>query len=115
NEAWYEDAQELDQMVAFSRMHALCTGRSFVRCANSGVSCAIGPDGAELARLRVGESDRQVRGTLVVDVPVPTSPAALGRTPYIWLQPWLLPLGALLPLLALLFLHLRVRMVGQEA
>lgn len=107
NEAWYEDAQELDQMVAFSRMHALCTGRSFVRCANSGVSCAIGPDGRELARLVVDGSDRQVAGTLTVDVPVPTAAAAATRTPYIGLQPWLLPFGALLPLLVLLLLSRR--------
>lgn len=95
NEAWYRDSQELDQMIAFSRLHALCTARSFVRCANSGVSAAFGPDGRELARLVVDGSDREVRGTLVVDVPVPVS-ADPGRTPFVWLEPWLLPGFALL-------------------
>lgn len=115
NEAWYEKSQEFDQMVAFSRLHALCTGRTLVRCANAGVSCAIGPDGVELARLRVGELDRQVAGTLTVEVPVPTEQTAGERTPYIWLQPWLLPLGALLPLLLGLFLQIRQRKPLEEA
>lgn len=100
NEAWYEDSQELDQMVAFSRMHALCTGRAIVRCVNSGVSGAFGVRGEELARLTVGGVDRQVRGTLVVDVPVPLEDEA-ATTPFVWLEPWLEPLAALLPLLVL--------------
>jgi apolipoprotein N-acyltransferase len=98
NEAWYRGAQELDQMIAFSRLHALCTGRSLVRCANSGISAAFGADGGELARLRVGARDREVRGTLAVDVPVPEAGAQAARTPYVWLEPGLLPTFALLAL-----------------
>ena len=54
NEAWYRRSHELDQMVAFSRLDALCTGRSVVRATNGGVSVLIGPDGAEIERLVVG-------------------------------------------------------------
>lgn len=93
NEAWYEDSQELDQMIAFSRLHAICTGRAFVRCANSGVSAAFDAEGRELARLVVDGRDREVPGTLFVDVPVPVDGG--GRTPFVHLQPWLLPLFAL--------------------
>lgn len=99
NEAWYRDSQELDQMVAFSKLAALCTGRAVVRCANSGVSGAFGADGRELARLVVDGRDREVRGTLVVDAPVPADASA--TTPYVWLEPWLKPLAILAPLLLL--------------
>jgi len=105
NEAWYEDAQELDQMIAFSRLHALCTARAFVRSTNSGVSAVFGPRGEELARLVVGGRDREVPGTLAVRVPVPSSGSAAERTPYVWLQPWLAPALALLPWLILAGAH----------
>jgi apolipoprotein N-acyltransferase len=87
NEAWYRGSFELDQMVAFSRLAALATGRSVVRVANSGISCAIDPRGRELARLRVGGVDRDVPGTLAVRPPVPVDAAA--RLPYVLLQPFL--------------------------
>jgi apolipoprotein N-acyltransferase len=101
NEAWYERSQELDQMLAFSRILALSTGRTLVRVANSGVSAVYGPAGRELARLRVGGRDRCVKGALMVDLPVPREAAAAHATPFVVLQPWLLPLGTLLPLLGL--------------
>ena len=115
NEAWYEDAQELDQMVAFSRMHALCTARSFVRCANSGVSAAFDPRGEELARLVIDGRDREVRGTLMVDVPVPVAGDAATRTPFVWLEPWLKPLAALLPLVLIALQSRRRRLHETEA
>jgi len=107
NEAWYERSHELDQMVAFSRMIALCTGRSVVRATNGGVSLLVGPDGVERERLVEGGQDRMVRGTLAVRVPVPAPGERDATTPFVHLQPWLLPLGALLPLLAWLALRFR--------
>ena len=103
NEAWYERTQELDQMVAFSKILAIATGRSLARVANSGVTMVIGPDGRELSRLRVGGDDRMVRGFLLADVPVPVEEERGVVTPYVLFQPFSLPLGALLPFLALLF------------
>lgn len=101
NEAWFRDGLELDQMLAFSRLRAIQSGRSLLRCANSGVSALYGPDGEELARLRVGDRDREVAGTLRCTVPVPVEPG--GRTPYVrferillavlglgWIPVWLL-------------------------
>jgi apolipoprotein N-acyltransferase len=105
NEAWYRGAQEVDQMIAFSKLYGLCTGRSVVRCANSGISAAIGPDGRELARLVVDGRDREVRGTLVVDVPVPADPEAV--PPFVLLEPYLLPGAVLAPLVVLLLLRRR--------
>jgi apolipoprotein N-acyltransferase len=103
NEAWYERTQELDQMVAFSKVLAIATGRSMARVANSGVTLVLGPDGQELSRLRVDGEDRMVRGFLVADVPVPIAEERARVTPYVHLQAYLLPLGSLLPLLVLLF------------
>jgi len=102
NEAWYRSSHEADQMLAFSRMIALQTARSVVRCTNSGVSALIGPDGRERARLRGANGrDREVRGTLLVDVPVPPAQLRAERTLHArsagW-WPWL-ALGAALGLL----------------
>lgn len=72
NEAWYETSCEMDQMVAFSRVFALMTGRSFVRATNSGVSLVMGPDGREIGRVRDAAGvDRAVAGFGAWDVPVP--------------------------------------------
>lgn len=100
NEAWYHDACEMDQMLAFSRVLVLSTGRSLLRVTNSGVSALLGPDGRELGRLRVGERDRSVEGELLVTIPVPQL-ATQGAPPYASLRPYLrlgmaLFLGALL-------------------
>ena len=87
NEAWYETSCEMDQMVAFSRLIAVATGRAMVRATNSGVSLVLGPDGAELGRVRAGGVDRAVDGDLSARVPVPASGA--GNTPYVALRTWL--------------------------
>lgn len=71
NEAWFRKSQEYDQMLAFSRCSAVASGRSLVRATNGGVSTAFDPTGHEIARLRVDGEDRMVRGTLLVEVPVP--------------------------------------------
>jgi apolipoprotein N-acyltransferase len=93
NEAWYLESFEADQMIAFSRLSAIQTGRSFVRATNSGITLVLGPDGGEVARLERDGRDRMLPGTLAVTVPVPVDPAA--RTPYVrlervWLALWLL-------------------------
>jgi apolipoprotein N-acyltransferase len=76
NEAWYLDSFEMDQMMAFSRILAISTGRSVIRAANGGISGGIGPDGRELGRITDGEGrSKNVRGTLVLGVPVPVRDA----------------------------------------
>jgi apolipoprotein N-acyltransferase len=83
NEAWYETSCEMDQMVAFSRVYALMTGRAFVRATNSGVSLVLGPDGRELGRVRDAlGSDRAVAGFGAWTVPVP-APESARSTPYV--------------------------------
>jgi len=123
NEAWYLRSWELDQMVAFSRMAAIASGRALVRATNSGVSLLVGPDGRDLARLLSEGQDRMVSGTLSVQVPVPERRAGgvgdgasrgAPRPPFVrwegaWRMSWMLaPL-----LLALIGLRLRRR--GPEA
>lgn len=77
NEAWFQRSQEYDQMLAFSRLAAVMSGRAIVRATNGGVSAAYDAAGRELARLVVDGEDRLVRGTLALDVPVPVDRAAV--------------------------------------
>jgi apolipoprotein N-acyltransferase len=81
NEAWYRTSFEMDQMVAFSRLIAIATGRSVVRATNSGISLVLAPDGREVSRVSAEGRDRAVAGTLAARVPEPLDPA--GRTPYV--------------------------------
>jgi hypothetical protein len=114
NEAWFVRTQETEQMLAFSRLAAISSGRSVVRATQSGTSIVFGPDGAEVARLVDAEGeDEMVRGTLYATVPVPRgarSPfeaAGDGRdrpapVPYVRLELLWLALWTGLPLLGLL-------------
>ena len=71
----------MDQMVAFSRVFALMTGRAFVRATNSGVSLVLGPDGRELGRVQDSSGvDRAVAGFGAWTVPVP-APGTRAHTP----------------------------------
>jgi apolipoprotein N-acyltransferase len=103
NEAWYHESCELDQMVAFSRLIALSTGRAIVRATNSGVTLVLGPEGEEVGRLTREGRDRSVAGSLLVTVPVPRdrSVPLYPRTRDLWRG--LLVLGALVPLAARAF------------
>ncbi|MCY3003464.1 MAG: apolipoprotein N-acyltransferase [Planctomycetota bacterium] len=115
NEAWFERTQETEQMLAFSRLAAISSGRSVVRATQSGTSIVFGPDGREVARLVDAEGeDEMVRGTLYATVPVPVGarspfeaagdghdrPAPI---PYVRLELLWLALWTGLPLLALLW------------
>jgi apolipoprotein N-acyltransferase len=92
NEAWYQDSFEVDQMVAFTRLGALATGRAVVRATNSGISLVMGPDGRELGRITAGGKDRMVAGHLALDVPVPAAGDAAPAPPIVRLRA---PLDAL--------------------
>ena len=76
NEAWYRDSWEHDQMVAFTRLGAIASGRAVARCTNSGLGFACDARGRELARLVVDGRDREVEGALRVTLPVPSDPAS---------------------------------------
>ncbi|MEW6072715.1 MAG: apolipoprotein N-acyltransferase, partial [Planctomycetota bacterium] len=96
NEAWYLRSGEVDQMVAFSRLIALSTGRAVVRATNSGISIGIDPDGRERGRVREEGRDRLARGTLLLDVPVPAGGPTSAVPPYVRLRsPLRVVLGAL--------------------
>ncbi len=102
NEAWYGQSCELDQMIAFSKLAAIATGRSVVRTTNSGVTALIGPGGEELERLLVDGRDREVGGALEVVVPVPAGGSGAHRTPFVRLRPAWLAIWLAGPLLLLL-------------
>jgi apolipoprotein N-acyltransferase len=110
NEAWYRESFEVDQMVAFTRIAALASGRAVVRATNSGISLVMGPDGRELGRIAVGGKDRMVKGTLAAEVPVP-EPGA-GAPPIARLRPYLDALWVLFPLALAAAAALRRRRVG---
>jgi apolipoprotein N-acyltransferase len=85
NEAWFLEGQEKDQMLAFTRLIAIATGRSVVRATNSGLTTVIAPDGRELGRVRDANGhDREVPGTLRVTVPVPASNTASTSPVEVW-------------------------------
>lgn len=88
NEAWYEDSFEVDQMVAFTRIAALASGRAVVRATNSGISLVMDADGRELGRIVEGGRDRMVRGSLSLEIPVPVLDGG-GAPPAVALAPWL--------------------------
>ena len=95
NEAWFRTSLEMDQMVAFSRLAAIQSGRALVRVTNSGVTCAFDAGGRELARLVADGRDRAVAGNLEVRVPVPAqepdrSVATIyARSEKLWILLWL--------------------------
>ena len=110
NEAWFKQNQEADQMIAFSRLEALSTGRAICRAANSGISCVLGPDGRMREHLQVEGRDREVRGTLRARLPVPVDPAH--RTPFVALERYWVALWLLLPLTLLAAFGRRERYPG---
>jgi len=79
NEAWFERSQEADQMMAFSHLAAIASGRSVVRVTQSGISAVIAPDGSEIARLEVDGEGEMVSGTLRATIPTPAGGA---HTPF---------------------------------
>lgn len=113
NEAWFERSQEADQMMAFSQLAAIASGRSVVRATQSGISAVIAPDGSEVARLEVDGQSKMVSGVLRATVPTPAGAAhspfeASADAPQRWKTPFVRferlwsGLWLALPLLALL-------------
>jgi apolipoprotein N-acyltransferase len=115
NEAWFYRSQEVEQMLAYSRLQALSTGRSVVRVTQSGASTVFAPDGRITAHLRDARGeDELVAGTLAVTVPVAAggawSPfdseparAARARTPFVRFSLVWTALWTALPALALVW------------
>lgn len=112
NEAWFERSQEADQMMAFSQLAAIATGRAVVRATQSGISAVIAPDGSEVARLEVDGQSKMVQGVLRATVPTPAGAAhspfeASADSPKRWQTPFVRferlwsALWLVLPLLAL--------------
>ena len=95
NEAWYQESQEFDQMMAMSSLWAASSGRAIARATNSGISTLVGPSGLEVGRLRVEGKDRAVTGTAAFTVPVPKRTGAgkltiYSRTYNVWNAFWIL-------------------------
>ncbi|MFT6714593.1 MAG: apolipoprotein N-acyltransferase, partial [Planctomycetota bacterium] len=95
NEAWYQESQEFDQMMAMSSLWAASSGRAIARATNSGISALVGPSGREVGRLWVEGKDRAVTGTVAFTVPVPKDSAAQKQTLYaktfpLWNALWIL-------------------------
>lgn len=107
NEAWFQGDQENDQMMAFSRLAAIATGRSIVRATNSGISAVLDPGGKETARLISKGRDREVAGTLRADIPVPVASDRARNTIYV--RTW-----RLWPALALLWPVLLILDAGRR-
>jgi apolipoprotein N-acyltransferase len=85
NNAWYGDSTAPHQHLQISRMRALEGGRFLIRAANDGITAAIDPRGAVVARLPQFQ-----QGVLRVDVQPMT-----GLTPYARFGNYPVVLGAL--------------------
>jgi apolipoprotein N-acyltransferase len=82
NVAWFGDSLAPAQHLQIARMRALETGRMHLTATNTGITAAIGADGAVLAQLpqfREGRLEVEARGRT-------------GATPYVRIGDW----GALL-------------------
>lgn len=98
NDGWFGASDKTrEQHVQLARWRAIETGLAVVRCANTGISCAISSTGEYLeATGRFDVPLAQKSGLLVVDVPVTG-----GGTLYMsggWVTPWII-LAAMLTLL----------------
>jgi apolipoprotein N-acyltransferase len=65
NDGWFEQSAELDQVVAICCFRAIENRVSFIRAANTGISCFIDPCGRVQRQLEVAGAIKAVRGTLV--------------------------------------------------
>lgn len=98
NEGWYGRSPLMDHMLAFSRLHAISTGRSVVRACNAGISALIDPSGHLLDWVRDPRGrTKLVSGVLDAVVPVPLRDPG-GRAPA---TPWARTARAQLVLLVL--------------
>ncbi len=78
NVAWFGDSLAPAQHLQIARMRALETARSYLTATNTGITAAIGADGAVLARLpqfTEGRLEAEVRGRT-------------GATPYVRFADW---------------------------
>ena len=68
NDAWFDPYCGSRQHLAQSVFRAVETGVPLVRCANTGISCVIGPHGRLLRELRDDEGRHLFPGFMTVDV-----------------------------------------------
>lgn len=80
NEAFTSAAAGRRQLYEINAMRALETGLPLVRAATTGVSAILGPDGAELARVRDSDGrDLDAIGLALADVPLRPAPSLYAR------------------------------------
>ena len=88
NEAWYERTLEMDHMLAFARLRAICTGRAVLRATNSGISGLVDARGRVRGLIVQDGRRKQVRGTQAITVPVPVAGSSGTLTPYVATEPY---------------------------
>ena len=77
NDAWFDDRVAPRQHMRNATLRAVENRVPLVRCANTGVSCVIGPSGRVTAQLSDGAGRTSAPGVLWADVPVPENGASL--------------------------------------
>ncbi|RZB36153.1 MAG: apolipoprotein N-acyltransferase [Desulfobacteraceae bacterium Eth-SRB2] len=70
NEAWFGKTSVPYQFVAMSVFRAVENRVSVVRCANTGVSCFINPDGRIIGKVQQDNKDTFVKGYLTKEIPL---------------------------------------------
>ena len=106
NDAWFNGSIEPVQHLHQSIFRAVENGVPLVRCANSGVSCAVSPVG-RVVMLESGGAVTDFHGFLVSTVYVPETPLA---SPYTRYGDWPFTIPGVFLVVALAMIHKRPRL-----
>lgn len=82
NDGWFKESPAAAQHFAYAKFRCIELRRPMLRCANNGVSCAINtigttahPDTGAFQELRSESGNHFTRGSLLVEVDIPTQPS----------------------------------------
>ena len=106
NDAWFNGSIEPVQHLHQSIFRAVENGVPLVRCANSGVSCAVSPTGV-VNMLTSGGAVMDFHGFMVSTVNVPETPLA---SPYTRYGDWLFTIPGVFLVVGLVLVHQRPRL-----
>jgi apolipoprotein N-acyltransferase len=75
NDGWFKESEAAEQHFHNAIFRAIELRRPMIRCANTGVSAAVSPTGATLAKIVDGSGSHFTNGSVLAEVPVPLRPA----------------------------------------
>jgi len=75
NDGWFKESEAAEQHFHNAIFRAIELRRPMIRCANTGVSAAVSPTGATLAKIADESGSHFTNGSVLAEVPVPLRPA----------------------------------------